>query len=147
MERDDEGLFGLKTGNGIDCFDDFDFAQDATVIVNMPIMPTRRFFCLKEPGSIGRGCEIMIKREDGLGDLRRVKALDRSRNLVELDRPMEGWPMMGGSVVRVLGYNRHYINLKQMEAVKKCIRQGGVLLDKNLLNGKEKEEVLETFDC
>jgi hypothetical protein len=50
-------------------------------------------------------------------------------------------------VVRVLGYNRHYINLKQMEAVKKCIRQGGVLLDKNLLNGKEKEEVLETFDC
>jgi hypothetical protein len=110
-------------------------------------MPTRRFVCVMELGSIFPGCEIMIKRDDGLADMRRVKAIDRSRKLIEFEKPMTGFPKMGGSVVRVLADNRHYINLKLMEQVKKCIKQGGVLLDKNLLNGREAEEVAETLNC
>lgn len=140
-------LFGLKTGDGIEKFDDYDFADDSTQIANFPIMPTRRFVCVMEIGTITPGCEVMIKRTDDLADMRRVLKIDRSRNLIEFEKPMTGYPKMGGSVVRVLGYNRHYINLKQMEEVKKLIKQGGVLLDKNLLNGKEVEEVAETLNC
>ena len=116
----------LKTGDGVESFEEWDFAQDPTFIVNVP-PPTRRFFWVARIGLIRPGTMIMVACENGQAARCVVEKVEE--NKIYPRQYLTHWPKLGGAVVRILGRNKHFVNLKDMERVNKLIKQGALKLD------------------
>ncbi len=109
-------------GDGIDTFEEWEFAQDPTFIVPIPA-PTRRFLWVYDRKQIKPGDMVMVKLENGKGEPIQVQKVDGNM-LVFAGKGLNNWPMVRGTVVRVLGYLRHGCSTKIEEQIDKLKRKG-----------------------